>query len=127
MQINSFSYGWLSTKPRFEKEANWPITIAYRPLQKGIQHLRTKYSLFADYFSYFFSAFSYIALQARELFFIKLKFYLQPSTNLSTIQYNKKKKIKLTTILYFPLIRLGFKYSTTKISSHKVLHFLSEM
>lgn len=75
----------------------------------------------------FFSAFSYIALQARELFFIKLKFYLQPSTNLSTIQYNKKKKIKLTTILYFPLIRLGFKYSATKISSHKVLHFLSEM
>ena len=40
----------------------------------------------------FFSAFSYIALQARELFFIKLKFYLQPSTNLSTIQYNNKKK-----------------------------------
>lgn len=76
----------------------------------------------------FFSAFSYIALQAREPFFIKLKFYLQPSTNLSTIQYNnKKKKIKLTTILYFPLIRLGFKYSATKISSHKVLHFLSEM
>ena len=74
----------------------------------------------------FFSAFSYIALQAREPFFIKLKFYLQPSTNLSTIQYNKK-KIKLTTILYFPLIRLGFKYSATKISSHKVLHFLSEM